>query len=50
MNISKHISYFWSRNYSVCVLNAKAADDHIDDGDDKDKDSGGIVEDISSPL
>ena len=32
------------------MLNAKATDDHIDDGDDEDKDSGGIVEDISSLL
>ena len=32
------------------MLNAKATDDHIDDGDDEDKDCGGIVEDISSLL
>jgi hypothetical protein len=37
------LAKFLSRNYSVCVLNAKAAYDHIDDGDDEDKDCGGIV-------
>ena len=41
---------FWFRIYSVCVLNAKATDDHIDDGDDEDPDCSGIVEDISSLL
>ena len=44
------LAKFWSRNYSVCMLNAKATDDHIDDGNDEDKDSSGIVEDISSLL
>ena len=32
------------------MLNPKAADDNIDDGDDKDKDCGGIVEDICCLL
>ena len=32
------------------MLNAKATNDHIDDADDEDKDSGGIVENISSLL
>ena len=43
---------FWHfvKNCGVCVLQSKATDDHIDEGDDKHKNCGSIVQDICSLL